>query len=37
MSLKKKIILLLVGLFALYGLIEFAVQRLVLLPAFVQL
>ena len=37
MSLKKKIILLLLGLFALYGLIEFAVQRLVLLPAFVQL
>ena len=37
MSLKKKIILLLVGLFALYALIEFAVQRFVLLPAFVQL
>ena len=37
MSLKKKIILLLLGLFSLYALIEFAVQRLVLLPAFVQL
>lgn len=37
MSLKKKIILLLVGLFSMYALIEFAVQRLVLLPAFVQL
>ena len=37
MSLKKKIIILLVGLFSLYALIEFAVQRLVLLPAFVQL
>ena len=37
MSLKKKIIILLVGLFSLYALIEFAVQRFVLLPAFVQL
>ena len=37
MSLKKKIIILLVGLFSLYALIELAVQRLVLLPAFVQL
>ncbi len=37
MSLKKKIILLLLGLFSLYALIEFAVQRFVLLPAFVQL
>ena len=37
MSLKKKIILLLVGLFVLYALIEFSVQRLVLLPAFIQL
>ena len=37
MSLNKKIILLLVGLFVLYALIEFSVQRLVLLPAFIQL
>lgn len=37
MSLKKSIILLLVSLFSMYALIGYAVQRLVLLPPFVQL
>lgn len=37
MSLKNKIITLLLCLFGAYALIEYAVQRLVLLPAFVQL
>ena len=37
MSVKRKIILLLLSLFSMYALIEYAVQRLVLLPAFVQL
>ncbi len=37
MSLKNKVITLLLCLFGLYAIIEYTVQRFVLLPAFVQL
>jgi sensor domain CHASE-containing protein len=37
MSLRAKVVAILVGVFALYGLLDYAVQRLVVLPSFVAL